>query len=167
MVVAMDVHAMVPGIAVAHVQREPIGEWSCWFNWDSPDAGAAIQAVPMLYLSYIQAESEVVFGTVLTQLSSARTAETVTTRTPTTSAGYGRHRSARAASAPVAFTAAPPITRTGGRQRRHSPSRARLRGAERNLFNISEHADGERRGNCAGLKGTMVLYIDHDTIYKP
>ena len=29
-------HSLVPTIPVAHAQRQDIGEWSCWFNWDKP-----------------------------------------------------------------------------------------------------------------------------------
>ena len=32
--------AMPPNLPLAHVQRGEIGEWSCWFNWDSPDTRA-------------------------------------------------------------------------------------------------------------------------------
>ena len=33
-----SLHDVMPqDFPVAHVQRGEIGEWSCWFNWDSPD----------------------------------------------------------------------------------------------------------------------------------
>ena len=30
-------HELLPSFPVAHAQRDQIGEWTCWFNWDSPN----------------------------------------------------------------------------------------------------------------------------------